>query len=191
MRNGILKLAEEQMKAGGYDHLNFGAIASQLKTTRANLHYHFKNKETLALEVTKRFIADQEADVIKLAAQFNGDFPKFVEALEDMLWEHHLGNEATGSCVCAQLIRNPELPLPLMELAKNHFKSMEAMLVEMVISSQKQGFVEDQADPRNIAIQAMCLIMGIGQMSLVIQDDDETVNQLKGVLKNWIKRYRP
>ena len=45
MRAEILKIAEDQMKAGGYEQLNFAVIANDLKTTRANLHYHFKNRD--------------------------------------------------------------------------------------------------------------------------------------------------
>ena len=54
MKNAILKRAEQQLMGGGYDKLNFATIARDLNTTRANLHYHFKNKETLAIEVTKQ-----------------------------------------------------------------------------------------------------------------------------------------
>ena len=74
MRESILKIAEEQMMAGGYGTLSFGEIAKELSTTRANLHYHFKNKETLAVEVTTKFIKDQESNLFNLATHFKDDF---------------------------------------------------------------------------------------------------------------------
>ena len=39
MKDEILKLAQQQMKEGGYENLNFAKIAEDLSTTRANLHH--------------------------------------------------------------------------------------------------------------------------------------------------------
>ena len=55
VRDEIINLAVDQLKAGGYKALNFAVIAEQLDTTRANLHHHFKNKEGLGIEATKAY----------------------------------------------------------------------------------------------------------------------------------------
>lgn len=187
MRDEILKLAEDQMKAGGFEHLSFAAISSQLGTTRANLHYHFKNKETLGLEVTKRFIADQEADVIKTMAQFPGNFPGFIVAMEDWLWGHRECNGAVGSCVCEQIIRQPEVPASLLGLAKKHFQVFRNLMVEHVIESQEQGTIVKDVDSSQIALEAGCIMFGLGQMSLFLEDNE--LPRIKGTLKNWVAKY--
>lgn len=51
MRDRIKRVAEELLVKHGYPGLNFRLIAEVLKTTRANLHYHFGNKEGLVEEV--------------------------------------------------------------------------------------------------------------------------------------------
>ncbi len=190
MREEILKIAQEQMKAGGYSHLSFGAIASELSTTRANLHYHFKNKETLAIEVTKRFVADQEADILKAAAQFPGDFPKLIAAMEAWLWSHRESNGAVGSCVCEQIIRQPEVPESLLNLAKRHFNVFRSIIVEQVIESQKAGTLCPKTDPKQISREAGCIMFGLGQMSLFLEDEAE-VDQVKGTLIAWVSKYEP
>ena len=192
MRTKILKIAEEQMKAGGYTSLSFGAIAKELSTTRANLHYHFKNKESLAVEVTKRFIADQESDLVKMAAQFTGNFPKYLEGMESFLWSHHDCNGRVGACVCAQIIRQPQVPDSLMSLAQRHFDFMRNMLTEQVVESQKNGTLRNDVDPLVIAMQAGCVMTGMAQMALFMSEDICSGNYpLKGTLKEWVKNYLP
>ena len=187
MREEILTIAEDQMKAGGFAHLNFGAISSQLGTTRANLHYHFKNKETLALEVTKRFIADQEADLRKTVAQFPGNFPGLMGAMEDWLWGHRECNGAVGACVCEQIIRQPEVPEALLTLAKEHFVVFRTLIVEQVIDSQESGTITKEVDAVQIALEAGCILMGLGQMSLFMEENELPL--VKGTLKKWVTKY--
>ena len=189
MRERILEIAEGQMKAGGYGALNFAQIAQGLDTTRANLHYHFKTKERFACEVTKRFIADQEADLIKLAAQFSGDMPKYIAAMEDFLWSHHESNGQVGACVCAQIIRQPAVPDSLMALATKHFDNIRGILVEQVLTSIEKGTLRNDVDPMHVAIEAGCMMTGLSQMALFIPCEEHKL--LKGTMKNWIKNYTP
>lgn len=188
MREEILVIAQEQMKAGGYSHLSFGAIASQLSTTRANLHYHFKNKETLAVEVTKRFIADQEADILKVAAQFPGNFPGLVGAMEEWLWAHRECNGAVGACVCEQIIRQPEVPESLLNIAKKHFNVFRSIIVEQVLESQEKGTLKEDIDPMQVALECGCMMFGLGQMALFLEDDE--LPMAKGTMTKWVAKYK-
>lgn len=99
MKKGILDIAERQIKTGGYAHLNFGAIAYELDTTRANLHYHFKNKESLALAVTQRYIRDYRSMLKFLSREYVGDFRRLVYAVEDIIWRNIVTAECEGSSV--------------------------------------------------------------------------------------------
>jgi len=187
MRSEILEIAEIQMKAGGYDQLNFGSIAKELKTTRANLHYHFRNKESLAIEVTKRFMAEQEADIVKLAAQYDGDFPNFIVGMENLLWSHHKKNGRVGACVCSQIIRQPEAPQCLLELAEKHFLLFTSTLYEQVVASINKGTLKEDLNPMLIAKEAGCMMAGLAQMALMTECKDH--KNLKGTLKSWVKNY--
>lgn len=55
MRDQIKRIAEELLIQHGYRGFNFRNIAEELGTTRANLHYHFGNKDGLVLEVLEEY----------------------------------------------------------------------------------------------------------------------------------------
>ncbi len=188
MREKILEIAEGQMKAGGYANLNFSVISKELNTTRANLHYHFKNKETLALEVTKRFIADQRSDLMKLAAQFPGDFAGLVTGLESMHWSYYEEHGPVGGCVCQQMIRESSIPESLVSLSTEHFNEFRSLMIEQVIESQKLGKLKSDIHPMEIALEAGCLLMGLGQMTLFMAPSE--VKMAEGTLRRWVAKYK-
>jgi TetR/AcrR family transcriptional repressor of nem operon len=55
MREQIKSLAVDLLVQHGYRGFNFRDIAEGLGTTRANLHYHFGNKDRLVLEVLDEY----------------------------------------------------------------------------------------------------------------------------------------
>jgi TetR/AcrR family transcriptional regulator, transcriptional repressor for nem operon len=56
MRDKIKELALELLIKHGYRGVSFGDLADALKTTRANIHYHFGNKESLVEEVLEDYV---------------------------------------------------------------------------------------------------------------------------------------
>jgi AcrR family transcriptional regulator len=56
MRTQIKVLAEELLIRKGYRGMSFGTIATKLKMTRANIHYHFGNKGSLVEEVIEDYV---------------------------------------------------------------------------------------------------------------------------------------
>jgi len=65
MREQIKGLAKDLLIQRGYRGVSFGDLADALKTTRANIHYHFGNKQKLVSEVLQDYIeatlAEQKA----------------------------------------------------------------------------------------------------------------------------------
>ena len=57
MRTKIKNAATELLIKHGYRGLRFGDVAAQLGTTRANIHYHFGNKQKLVDEVLDDYVA--------------------------------------------------------------------------------------------------------------------------------------
>ena len=55
LREDILEKAICQLRRGGYSQLNFASLSKELGTTRANIHYHFSNKENLAKEALETY----------------------------------------------------------------------------------------------------------------------------------------
>ena len=56
MRERIKSLAAILLIKHGYRGVSFGDIAEALSTTRANIHYHFGNKNALVEEVTDEYV---------------------------------------------------------------------------------------------------------------------------------------
>jgi TetR/AcrR family transcriptional repressor of nem operon len=56
MREQIKELALDLLIQHGYRGVSFGDLAAALKTTRANIHYHFGNKERLVEEVLEDYV---------------------------------------------------------------------------------------------------------------------------------------
>ncbi len=57
MRTKIKNVATELLIKHGYRGFRFGDIAARLGTTRANIHYHFGNKQKLVEEVLDDYVA--------------------------------------------------------------------------------------------------------------------------------------
>ncbi len=56
MRDAIKTAALDLLIRHGYRGANFGDIAAELATTRANIHYHFGNKQALVDEVLADYV---------------------------------------------------------------------------------------------------------------------------------------
>lgn len=56
MREQIKALARDLLTRDGYRGVSFGDIATELETTRANIHYHFGNKQSLVEEVLADYV---------------------------------------------------------------------------------------------------------------------------------------
>lgn len=56
MRDRIKSLATDLLIQRGYQGVSFGDLAQELRTTRANIHYHFGNKEKLVEEVLDDYV---------------------------------------------------------------------------------------------------------------------------------------
>ena len=128
MRDAILEKAEQQLMMGGYDKLNFASIAKSLETTRANLHYHFKNKETLAIEVVRRYSSGYTVEFERLRKTFNGNISGFVEAVEEMMWMFSGDGDDSKPAACINLVADPEIPESIAKVSREAYNQIESTL---------------------------------------------------------------
>jgi TetR/AcrR family transcriptional regulator, transcriptional repressor for nem operon len=63
MRAQIKALAQDLLIQRGYRGVSFGDLADTLKTTRANIHYHFGNKQKLVEEVLADYVRKTTDDL--------------------------------------------------------------------------------------------------------------------------------
>ncbi|OIQ16063.1 MAG: hypothetical protein BM556_15495 [Bacteriovorax sp. MedPE-SWde] len=185
MRTDILEKAEQQMMAGGYENLNFGTIAKELETTRANLHYHFKNKESLAIEVTKNYGHTHYNAFSQLLEGFNGNFFGAIEASEQFFWQQAKDCGSTGICVCTQMATEPNLPPALREMASEFYRMFEDLHMKMIQAAIDNGEIRKDIDVKREATRAHIIIMGIMTCGQHIGSLDQAQKELSGYLMDW------
>lgn len=189
MKEEILQLAEEHLKSGGYENLTFTNLAKSLSTTRANIHHHFRNKEGLALGATQRYADEAFARIKIFSVEHSGDFPSFIRAIERFHAEILHEKGATSSCICSQLIRETNVPDELRKIAIRHFKNIQNLFKQMIIDSQERGTLTKDYDADTLAVEAMSLVLGMGQMALVHGDNPHFRGTYERILSNWIENY--
>src|SRR5262245_9680089 len=69
MRARIKALALDLLIQHGYRGVSFGDIAASLAITRANIHYHFGNKQALVEEVLDDYVAETTTALRELWAK--------------------------------------------------------------------------------------------------------------------------
>lgn len=185
MRDQILIHAEVQMKAGGFANLNFGTIAKHLETSRANLHYHFKNKEQLAIEVTQHYGMNQFTSLSTLYSQLDGDFFRFIEAAEHFFWEEARSIGSTGLCVCTQMATEPGLPKSLKALALDFYRKFEELHITAIQGALDKGQIRKDINVAREATRAHVIIMGIMTCGQHIGDVGLAFNEMQGLLLDW------
>ena len=161
------------MKEGGYENLNFAKIADDLSTTRANLHHHFKNKEGLALQATQNYIDDMSQNMMNLINKNKGNFAGFLNDLEDFFIKDVKLNGRCGSCVCGQLVREPDIPDSILMLAQNHFDTLKSLFEGMIRESQENGLIVKSITATELSYLAMSMLMGLSQLAMVHGDDPQ------------------
>jgi len=185
MREQILERAEQQMMAGGYENLSFAAIAKELGTTRANLHYHFKNKESLAIEVTKKYGETNYNLFLQLTDQYQGDFFATIKASEMFFWEQAHACKSTGICVCTQMATEPNLPSSLRSMANEFYRMFENLHIKIIEQGIANGQISADIDVKREATRAHIIIMGIMTCGQHIGAVDQAQCELSGYLMDW------
>ena len=185
MRLQILEIAELQMRAGGYDALNFGPIAKELETTRANIHYHFKNKAALAMAVSVAFAKQHTADFEKFASKHSDDFIEFSKCVENYFFKM-VSEKGLSTCVFAQIFNSNNAPEELTQFGNCHFQEIQEMICEVIVQSQKSGKLKSNLAPQFITMHFAIIMMGMRQIAVSLESLEQAEMVLKGHLVSWV-----
>ncbi|MEA3353010.1 MAG: TetR/AcrR family transcriptional regulator [Campylobacterota bacterium] len=110
-KKNILKVATQQFAKLGYDGLSMNKLASKLDVNKATIYYHFKDKQSLYLEVVTNLITIKRKETENIINSDTNPKTKFRQYI-------NLYVEA--------IVENPEIvPLSLREMANfgNNVKS--------------------------------------------------------------------
>jgi TetR/AcrR family transcriptional repressor of nem operon len=132
----ILDVAERLVQLRGFNGFSYADVASELKITKASLHYHFPNKADLGRALIERYasrfsqaldaIDHRETDPIaKLEA--------YAKIYADVLSERRM-------CLCGMLAAGYDtLPAPMQEAVISFFDVNEAWLSRVLESGVTEG----------------------------------------------------
>ncbi len=165
-RAQIVALAVYQLKSGGYEELHFGAIASALGVTRANIHHHFSSKTNLAQVAIEEFIEDRLCLLRAMIDRYPSDFPSALDSIGEYLQKLYSDHPGEGLCACsALLLNNTDVPPSLKEVSRDYFKELSALFQGAIVRSQKAGTVQESVNAEELAWECVLLMMGIGVLS--------------------------
>ncbi|AQS39646.1 transcriptional regulator, TetR family [Shewanella psychrophila] len=165
---------------GGYDKLNFATIANDLNTTRANIHYHFKNKESLAVEVTRQYAERHSEEFKALCLSFNGDFIGLFTAIDDAFWF-----DDNLSVMCNILAADPEIPKMILTLTQKLYQDIECLIIDAIQHGVDSKQIRDDVDVVREAARVHVLMMGIISAAQHSPDLGQAKQQLSGLLVDW------
>jgi TetR/AcrR family transcriptional regulator, transcriptional repressor for nem operon len=189
MKDKILELAVQILRIGGYEALNFGTISEQLNISRANIHYHFKSKENLALEAVNRYMLNVENKFEDLGRRHAGDCHTIFQSLDDELWMNLTEDEYQGFCMCLNIVVGQIwIPQNLKERAVQHFEHLVKLFETVIRDGQASGLISERSSAEDLAREAMLVHFGIAQLAIILPKEREAGSFSRRYMKLWLDR---
>jgi TetR/AcrR family transcriptional regulator, transcriptional repressor for nem operon len=132
----ILDIAERLVQIRGFNGFSYADVASELKISKASLHYHFSGKAELGNALIGRY-AGRFADALGEIDRRGGDAPAKLEAYAgiytDVLRDRRM-------CLCGMLAADYDtLPKPMRDAVIGFFDQNEAWLTGVLEQGEKEG----------------------------------------------------
>jgi TetR/AcrR family transcriptional repressor of nem operon len=189
MKDKILELAAQILRTGGYEALNFGTISEQLNISRANIHYHFKTKENLAIEAINQYMLNVEDKFEQLRQRYQGDCRAILQALDDELWMKLSEDEYQGFCMCLNIATGQNwIPQTLKSRTIEHFEQLVKAFEQVMKDAQASGLIEEDASAEDLAREAMLVHFGTAQLAMILPKEREAGSFSRRYMKMWIDR---
>jgi TetR/AcrR family transcriptional regulator, transcriptional repressor for nem operon len=163
----ILDVAERLVQLRGFNGFSYADVASELKITKASLHYHFPAKADLGRALIERYasrftealdaIDQQERDpVAKLEA--------YAKIYADVLSERRM-------CLCGMLAAGYDtLPAPMQDAVIDFFDVNEAWLTRVLDRGVAEGKLTLSGSPREAA---QAIVSGLEGAMLIARPYDD------------------
>jgi TetR/AcrR family transcriptional repressor of nem operon len=157
----ILDVAEQLVQTRGFNAFSYADVASELKITKAALHYHFATKAELGETLVTRYAA-RFADALTTVELAHASAPAQLEAYVNLyltvLRERRM-------CLCGMLAADyPTLPIPMQDAVVRFFNDNEAWLVQVLTRGSDEGTLDFTGSP---AETAQMIVSGLEGAMLV------------------------
>ena len=132
----ILDVAERLVQIRGFNGFSYADVASELKISKASLHYHFASKAELGEALVGRYAA-RFADALGVIDDGGGDAPAKLEAYAG-IYAGVLRDRRM--CLCGMLAAEYDtLPEPMQNAIIGFFDDNEAWLTGVLEQGQQDG----------------------------------------------------
>jgi TetR/AcrR family transcriptional repressor of nem operon len=132
----ILDSAERLVQIRGFNGFSYADVASELKITKASLHYHFPGKAELGEALVERYAA-RFADALSAIDRRGGDAPAKLEAYANIYGEVLRDRRM---CLCGMLAAEYDtLPKPMRDAIIGFFDDSEVWLTGVLDQGQEEG----------------------------------------------------
>ncbi len=132
----ILDIAERLVQVRGFNGFSYADIASELKISKASLHYHFPGKAELGDTLIGRYagrFTDALAAIDTSGEDARGKLEAYASIYADVLRDRRM-------CLCGMLAAEYDtLPKPMQDAIIDFFDQNEVWLTSVLERGQEEG----------------------------------------------------
>jgi TetR/AcrR family transcriptional repressor of nem operon len=183
----ILDVAERLVQVRGFNAFSYADIATELKMTKAALHYHFVGKADLGEALIRRYTS-RFVDALTAIEARTTDAPTRLAAYADLYLK---ALREQRMCLCGMLAAEFEtLPAPMRDGVIAFFGENETWLYRVLEKGLEEGTIEFEESPAEVAR----MIIGCLQGAMLIArpyGDTSTFQSLAGRLLKGLRAPSP
>lgn len=196
MRDAIKTAALDLLIRHGYRGANFGDIAAELATTRANIHYHFGNKQALVDEV----LADYVETTLTALSEIWGRNEPFRTKLDAMIaysrkrYDRHnpAGLEGRPWSLISRLRQDMELLSPAGREASARFsRDLGGIIGEAVDMARRNGEFAAALPVEDVALHLATLADNAAPITIEAQSFERLERLYRGFADIVLTAFPP
>lgn len=195
-REAIKALALDLLIRHGYRGMNFGDMATRLATTRANIHYHFGNKQMLVDEVLADYV---DATLAALAGIWTrqGSFAGKIDAMIDYSRERYRrynppGSEGHPWSLISRLRQDGDLLSPAGRNALRRFGAeMTAILAGAIEEARQRGEFGKALPVEDVALHLVTLADNAAPITIEAENFERLERLYRGFVGIVLQAFQP
>ncbi|WP_374518135.1 TetR/AcrR family transcriptional regulator [Undibacterium squillarum] len=178
VKEQLLDVAEAMVREGGYNNFSFRDLADKVGIKSASVHYHFKTKPDLGVELVRRYTA-RFLQTLDTAAST----PEQADAAPQAIVQRGFRDALHSSgmmCLCGLLAAEGDgLPPEVRQATRAFFEGTQQWLAERI--AQQSGTTPEHAAQQ--ALRQMAMLEGAMLMAK-IHDDLSLFDQITGAVSD-------
>ena len=171
MRHRIKTLALDLLIQHGYRGMSFGDLADVLHTTRANIHYHFGNKETLVEEVLQDYVDVTSAQLHAIWTKSDASFFDKIQTTVEYSRKRHSRYNAPESpaqpwSLIARMRQDGDALTPKGRALLQRFgKDLHASIAAAIENAKAKHELDEATPTEDIALQLVSIANSAGPIT--------------------------